>query len=84
MIITLLDDGSLLFDSPPDILLRQYRIDPDNPLHFIPKFEPCTYRQNKCKVSPCQKRLMALWTCELKQIQVSTDICESCNERKQG
>lgn len=84
MIITLLDDGSLLFESPPNILLKQYRVDPDNPLHFIPKFESCTYRENKCRISNCRKSLVVLWTCSLKNMQVCTDICERCNERKSG
>ncbi len=82
--IGLLNDGSLLFESPPTIALKGYYQDPDNPLHFIPKFQPCTYRENKCRVGACSKTVIFLWTCSLKKIQVSTDICGSCNERKQG
>jgi hypothetical protein len=81
---TLLPDGSLLFNEgePLPYNLSAYNTNPDNGRHFIPKFLPCLYRVNCCRVCPTNSRLTIQWRCNLFVIDVNVKTCESCNERQ--
>jgi hypothetical protein len=76
-----LADGSLLFKTPIPFFTNSYYQDPLNPLHYIPKYEPCTRRRFELKTLPCG-RCTGVWRCEKFQRSTSVSECEACHERE--
>jgi len=61
-----------------------YEANPQNPYHFIYIFEPCIYREEFFRPTPCNK-LRAFQRCKLKSIDItSSSDCEGCKERKEA
>jgi hypothetical protein len=80
MKIEILKDGTLVFDNPPQISLKGYQQDPNNPLVFRPK-NCCSHRQSLCKKSACGKRAIFAWKCNHFKRRISLEMCEGCNAR---
>ena len=83
MKITLQADGSLIIDGPLTRPLFAYYQDPENPNRYIPKFEPCKHRENRCKMSPCKQHCTLRWHCIAFNKTVTPTDCKDCEHEKQ-
>lgn len=74
---TVLEDGSILFDSYHAFVTNSYYQDPGNPLHYIPKFRVCTRRSLEILKKECGERYCR-WVCDKLNQTVSVDFCKKC------
>lgn len=78
-------DGSIRFEAGDKLkVLPNYKLDPDNPLRLIPKFDcPCPHREFVYR-SPCGKYIIGIFKCHLFKKQTSVKMCGACDEPKRA
>lgn len=78
---TILRNGSILFhrknNTPPNVELKNYHQDPNDPWLYHPNFPPCKYLEYKVKITKCKKRT-ALWMCNAKDCTTTPPECNAC------
>ena len=73
-----LNDGSLLFEpNEPLPNLSRYQVSSDNPLRFVPKFEPCVQRRYEIYRTKCGRQT-GRFCCQLDDETVSVESCQKC------
>jgi hypothetical protein len=72
-----LPDGSILLSAGEKITTGSYYVNPDNPLHYIPKYEPCSHRRFELKTLSCGK-CTGIWKCDLLKTTTSVPECNRC------
>ena len=77
MRITVNVDGTLMVDEPHKFVTKSYSPDPNDPHHFIPKFEPCQFRRLELRVMNCGRR-NAYWHCDLYKRHTCVTECQQC------
>jgi hypothetical protein len=78
---TTLADGSLLFEAPFPYFTKSYYQDPENPLRYIPKYQPCVRRRIELATLPCG-RCTGNWRCDKFNRGTSVPECEACDARE--
>jgi hypothetical protein len=76
----ILEDGSILFDAPFIFVTNSYSQDPDDPRHYIPKYDSCRHRRFELKTMSCGRQA-CLWKCDLFNRSTSVPECRACNEK---
>lgn len=81
MKIVIHSNGSVEFPDglPPGLLLKSFQADDNNPNLFHPKFQPCCFRENRCRLSPCGKRGIFEWWCKHFKRNVTITDCRGCD-----
>ncbi len=68
---------------PLGLVLRNFYPDQSNPNLFHPKFERCSLRVNKCRMSPCGKRPIFEWWCNYFKKNVTCADCKGCDAKQE-
>lgn len=80
MSLTFKADGTIILPEGSRLSLTMYDREGDT---LIPKYNryPCTWRESKCRMSPCGKRPIFQWYCWkfFKDLEVAH--CEGCDAR---
>lgn len=71
------EDGSLLFETPILFVSANYAQNPDNPCHYIPKYDVCKFRRKELTILKCGKTNVD-WSCSKFTKMVNVAICRSC------
>lgn len=77
--ITYQEDGS--FYTKDVIVTENYYQDPNDPTHYIPKFEPCKHRTFECRTGTCGRK-WGIWQCRLFKNTITVSVCRTCEKRE--